>query len=76
MLKKCLACPKTFISRTKRNKYCSRKCFEQNYFKKEKVFPIFKCSHCRESTQLNFHPTQERIRMDGFECPKCGEKNQ
>jgi len=69
-------CPNNFNARTKNDKYCSRKCFEKNYFKKEKQFPVFKCSHCGESMQLDFMPTKKRKQFEEFKCPKCGVANQ
>ena len=74
MLKPCLICGKNFILKNKNSKYCSRKCFEQSYFKKREVkYPMFKCWNCGHSMQLDFMPTQKRKQFEEFKCPECGQ---
>jgi DNA-directed RNA polymerase subunit RPC12/RpoP len=73
---KCQNCNTCFVPRTRRNKWCSRKCFFAYYRKKLKIsqFPNFICSNCGKVMQLDFHPKMNEKRWENFECPHCKHK--
>lgn len=86
MTKICLSCKKEFESNIKPQKFCTRRCFKQDYYSKQKQkerdensrfskFPIKHCDLCGRDTQLDFDPKKHFALFNGWECPHCHVPN-
>lgn len=72
----CKFCKKKFYAGKRKQLFCSRKCFKQNYYNLKRLdtlsnFPLYRCPKCGESTKLNFDPSKKGVNWIGFKCPWC-----
>jgi len=74
--KVCKECGKEFPTEKKNKDFCCRPCYRKNYSNRhrEENFPMFRCSGCNGSIQLDFYPDKEIIKWEFFICPICGKK--
>jgi PHP family Zn ribbon phosphoesterase len=74
MEKKCLTCGNDFISKSKKNDFCSRKCFVANFRLKAKIvnFPCHVCQNCGKKVKLKFQPKLDAKKWESFKCSACG----
>jgi len=77
VFKQCKVCNKTFIQKTYKHCFCSRKCFyiDYNKNKKKKQYPDFVCPECKNKTRLTFYPFVSRVKWSNFKCPFCKKSN-
>lgn len=74
----CKTCKKSFLPKSERHIFCTRKCFKKDFYHRKKAeelsnkkFPIFLCPNCAIRIELDFDPVKEYRRWAKFSCPKC-----
>lgn len=79
---KCKNCGKTFIKKSEKNIFCSRRCFKKNYYyiererkkKNDTEFPMYKCPKCGQVIKMEVHPIRDNFRWLEWHnkpCPGC-----
>ena len=79
--RKCPICGISFIPKSEKNIYSSRKCFKKSFYLRHKIeelnrkkFPIFLCPSCNKRIELDFDPTKDLENYHkwcSFACPFC-----
>lgn len=75
----CQACKKSFLPKSEKNIFCSRKCFKKAYYHRMKgeeiadlkKFPTFLCPSCGTSITLDFDPVKNSQKWLHYSCPGC-----
>lgn len=74
----CITCEKKFFPKSERNRFCSRRCFKKDFYKRKKAleltkkkFPTFNCPSCWKQIDLDFDPIKEEKKWTKFYCPFC-----
>jgi hypothetical protein len=72
----CKYCKVKYFAQKKKQNFCSRKCFKQNYYYLRRLealenFPIYKCPKCEKMTKLNFDPCKNSAEWINYKCPWC-----
>lgn len=77
---KCKNCGKPFTPKSEKNIFCSRKCFKQDYYYREKErnddtgFPMYRCPDCGQVIEMEVHPIRnnfEWLEWRKVPCPGC-----
>lgn len=76
----CKHCKNKFFAQKRKQLFCSRKCFKQDYYYIKRAealshFPMYKCRDCKHLTQLTFDPSKNIKALTEFKCPWCYQKD-
>lgn len=74
--RKCKHCGKSFVPKSARHIFDSRRCFKLADYRRHKditknKFPIFKCPSCDNVITLDFNPVKKPETWLKFKCPHC-----
>lgn len=73
----CKTCDESFVPKSEKNIFCSRKCFKKDFYRRKKnevieiTFPDFICKSCNNKAALNFDPIENPEIWLKFRCPNC-----